>query len=90
MRPAGRKRAGHPRAQFHRIRARRGAKKAVRAVAASLLTAADHMLATGTLYRDLGGGHFDERAQGNRANRLVRRLTDLGYAAEIKPLAAAA
>jgi transposase len=87
---ASRKKASYLRAQFHRVRARRGAKKAVCAVAASILTAAYHMLATGTPYQDLGADHFDKRAKSSQANRLVRRLTDLGYAVEIKPLAAAA
>ena len=51
---ASRKKASYPQAQFHRLRARRGAKKAVCAVAASILTAAYHMLRDGTLYQDLG------------------------------------
>jgi hypothetical protein len=38
------------RAQFLRIKARRGAKKAILAVAASMLTAAYHMLRDGTEY----------------------------------------
>ena len=36
------------RAQFLRLKARRGAKKAILAVAASMLTAAYHMLRDGT------------------------------------------
>jgi transposase len=40
--------------QFHRIRARRGVKKAIVAVAASILTAIFHMLKDGTMYQDLG------------------------------------
>lgn len=39
------------RAQFHRLRARRGAKKAIVAVAASMLTAAYHMLKNGVEYK---------------------------------------
>ncbi len=50
---ASRKKASYTQAQFHRLRARRGAKKAVCAVAASILTAAYHMLKDGTRYRDL-------------------------------------
>ena len=42
------------RAQFHRIRARRGPKKAIMAVAASILTAVYFMLRDGVEYRDLG------------------------------------
>ena len=45
-------------AQFHRLRARRGAKKAVLAVASSMLTAAYHMLKNGVEYQDLGAAHF--------------------------------
>jgi transposase len=41
-------------AQFHRLRARRGAKKAIIAVAASMLSAIWHMLRNGTEWRKLG------------------------------------
>ena len=47
--------------QFHRLRTRRGAKKAIGAVAASILTAVYHMLKDSTLYQDLGPDHFDPR-----------------------------
>jgi transposase len=56
-------------AQFHRLRARRGAKKAIGAVAASILTAAFPMLRNGALYQDLGAGHFDRRAKTAQTNR---------------------
>jgi transposase len=75
-------------AQFHRLRARRGAKKAIGAVAASILTAAYHMLRNGALYQDLGPGHFDRRAKTAQTNRLVARLRNLGYAVQITPVAA--
>ena len=48
-------------AQFLRIKARRGAKKAILAVAASMLTAAYYMLRDGVEYRDLGPDHFDRQ-----------------------------
>jgi hypothetical protein len=38
-------------AQFYRIKARRGPKKAIMAVAASILTAIYHMLKDGTMYK---------------------------------------
>jgi transposase len=75
-------------AQFHRLRARRGAKKAIGAVAASILTAAYHMLRTGALYQDLGAGHFDHRAKTTQTYRLIARLRSLGYAVQITPVAA--
>ena len=44
--------------QLDRLRARRGAKKAIVAVASSMLRAAFYMLRDGTPYRDLGAAHF--------------------------------
>jgi len=76
------------RAQFLRLKSRRGAKKAILAVAASMLTAAFYMLRDGTPYRDLGPHHFDRRDQSKAIKRLVRRLTDLGCDVQIKPHAA--
>src|SRR4051812_34050744 len=83
---ASRKKASYLQAQYHRLRARRGPKKAVCAVAASILTAAYHMLKDGTVYADLGPDHFDRRAKEVQARRLVRRLADLGYAVQLAPL----
>ena len=80
---ASRKKASYTQAQFHRLRARRGAKKAVCAVAASILTAAYHMLKDGTQYRDLGPDHFDRRSKQQQTKRLLKRLADLGFAAEL-------
>jgi transposase len=74
--------------QYLRIRSRRGAKKAIGAVAASILTAAYHMLKNGTLYQDLGANHFDKRAQGKHVLKLVSRLKNLGFAVQITPMAA--
>jgi transposase len=79
---ASRKKDGYLRAQFQRLRARRGPKKAICAVAASILTAAYHMLRDGTFYQDLGPDHFDRRAKGDRTARLVKRLTALGYSVQ--------
>jgi transposase len=51
---ASRKKNSYLQAQYLRLRSRRGAKKAICAVAASILTAAYHMLKDGTFYQDLG------------------------------------
>ena len=75
-------------AQFHRLRARRGAKKAILAVAASMLTAAYHMLKNGLEYKDLGAGHFARRDRNKMIQRLVRRINDLGCQVQLTPLAA--
>ena len=73
------KKASHLQAQFQRLRARRGPKKAICAVAASILTAAYHMLRDGTFYQDLGPDHFGHRGRGHRTARFVKQLTALGY-----------
>jgi len=75
-------------AQFLRLKARRGAKKAILAVAASMLTAAYHMLKNGIEYRDLGADHFSRRDRSKAIQRLVRRLNDLGCEVQVTPLAA--
>jgi len=75
---AVRVKASYLQAQFLRLKARRGAKKAIMAVAASMLTAAYFMLRDGVPYRDLGPGHFDQRHRDNTIRRLIRKLHDLG------------
>ena len=65
-------------AQVLRLKARRGANKAILAVAASMLTAIYFMLRNGVPYRDLGPQHFDERQRSRTIRRLLRRLHDLG------------
>jgi transposase len=72
-------------AQLHRLRARRGAKKAIIGVAASMLTAAWHMLRNGTEWHDLGAAHFDRADATKTANRLIRRLQQIGYKVEATP-----
>jgi len=83
---ATRKKGSYLQAQYYRLRARRGPKKAIVAVAASILTAIYHMLKDGTMYQDLGPNHFDARAKERQKNRLIKRLADLGYAVELAPL----
>ena len=84
---AVRKKDSYLKAQFLRIKARRGPKKAIMAVAASILTAIYHMLKDGTLYQDLGSNHFQTRSKGQQTKRLIKRLADLGYDVALTPLA---
>ena len=85
---ASRTKGSYLQAQYLRIRSRRGPKKAIGAVAASMLTATYHMLKDGTLYQDLGAKHFDNREKGKQAQRLVNRLQSLGFAVQITSIAA--
>ncbi len=82
-----RKKDTYYRAQFHRLKAKRGPKKAIVAVAASMLTAIYHMLKSGTEYRELGGNHFDQRDKTKSIESLCKRLRKLGVEIEIKQAA---
>lgn len=82
---ASHKRASYLQAQFQRLRHRRGPKKAICAVAASILTAAYHMLRDGTFYQDLGADHFRRASPEDQANRLVRQIAKLGFTCTLAP-----
>ena len=86
--PAARSKGTYLQAQFLRLKSRRGAKKAAVAVAASILTAAYHILRDeGVVYHDLGGDYFDRRDKKRAARRLVKRLHDLGYTVTLQEAA---
>jgi transposase len=84
---AVRKKDSYARAQFHRLKARRGPKKAIVAVAASMLTAAYHMLKRDAEYQDLGADFFQRRNRDRAAHQLVRRLQSLGYDVQLRTAA---
>lgn len=65
-------------AQYHRLAARRGGKKAYLALAHSILVIAYHLLTRREPYKDLGENHFDERNRQATERRLVKRLEALG------------
>jgi transposase len=75
------------RAQFLRLRARRGPKRAIIAVAASILKAAYCMLRDHTPYHDLGTAYFDQRDRTRALRRLTRRIEALGYRVQVRPAA---
>lgn len=81
---ATRKKDSYLHAQFLRLKSRRGPKKAIVAVAASMLTAVYFMLRDGVEYRDLGGRFFTERDRDATTKRLIRRLRELGVEVEVK------
>jgi len=82
---ATRKKASYLQAQFQRLRHRRGPKKAICAVAASILTAAYHMLRDGTFYQDLGAQHFNRTSPETQAGRLARQIERLGFTCTLEP-----
>lgn len=73
-------------AQFRRLAALRGPKRALVAVASSILTAGYYMLQRGTTYQELGPDYFDKRNVARATNRLVKRLEALGHRVILEPL----
>jgi transposase len=84
---ASRSKDTYLRSQFFRLRSRRGPKKAAVAVAASILTAAYFILRDGLDYKDLGPHYLDRLDKDKAAQRLTRRLRDLGYQVDLRPAA---
>jgi len=76
--------------QYHRIASRRGKKRALVAVAHSILVAVYHILSRGETYRELGADYFDRLSPQTLQRRLVRRLENLGYKVSLEPLNKAA
>ena len=74
-------------AQYRRLAARRGKKRALVAVAHSILTIVYYVLKRQQPYRELGGNYFDERDRQAVERRLVARLENLGNQVSLKPLA---
>lgn len=77
-------------AQFHRLVARRGKKKALVAVGHSILIIAYHVLSQKTPYHDLGPNYFDDRDRLRVQHRLTNRWERLGYRVTLEPLPAVA
>jgi transposase len=84
---AARTKGTYYQAQFFRLKARRGPKKAAIAVAASLLTAVYHMLKNGTFHQDLGADFLVKRDKVRIATKLANRIKDLGYDVSFTPAA---
>jgi len=76
-------------ALYQRLAARRGKKRAIIAVAHSIVVSAFHMLCRHEPYRELGANYFDVRQREPLVDRLTRRLARLGYHVTLEPVAAA-
>ena len=76
---------GYLGAQFRRLAKRRGEKRAIVAVAHSLLTIIYHVLRDGVPYTELGAAYFDHLEPGKLAQYHVRRLAALGYEVTREP-----
>jgi transposase len=76
-------------AQYKRIAARRGKKRALIAVGHTILTIVYTMLTRKQPYQDLGAAYFDQRERQRVERRLVQRLERLGYEVALQPKALA-
>jgi len=85
---AVKKKDSYLRVQFLRLKGRRGPKKAIVAVASSMLTAIYHMLRDHVPYRELGPDYLQQRDKDKLAERLIRKLQRLGVEVEVRPTAA--
>lgn len=78
-------------AQFVRVARRQGKKKAIGAVAHSILVAVYFILLRGEPYQDLGGDYFARHHNTDaHIRRLVRQLENLGKRVTLEPLPASA
>lgn len=82
---AARTKRSYFRAQYRRLAARRGAKRAIVAVAHSLLVVVYHLLTEQTTFQDLGPDYFERRDRDALQRQLVRRLEHLGFDVAVTP-----
>jgi transposase len=76
-------------ALYQRLAARRGKKRAIMAVAHSIVVSAFHMLSRNESYRELGANYFDDHRRAHLVDQLTRRIERLGYRVTLEPVAAA-
>jgi transposase len=72
-------------AQYRRLVGRRGKKRAIVAVAHSILVIAYHMLRRHEPYHEQGGNYFDERKKQSVVDRLIKRVERLGFDVRLEP-----
>jgi transposase len=82
---AARRKDGYLGAMYRGIAVRRGEKRAVIAVARTILQVAWHVLSKGVEYKERGGDYFDRINSEQTKNKLIRRLERLGYEVDLKP-----
>jgi transposase len=73
-------------ALYRRLAARRGKKRAIVAVARSLLASFFFMLSRQQPYQDLGSEYFDQRRKTAKVDALTKLFAKLGYAVQLEPL----
>jgi transposase len=82
---AGRTKGSYLGARYRRLAARRGKKRALTALAHTILTIIYHLLTEEVDYRDLGPDYFDKLKPEQYRRYLVKRLQSLGYEVTLTP-----
>jgi transposase len=85
---AARTKGTYLRDKFYRLKARRGYKRAIVAVAHKILVAIYHMLSHRVCYNELGDLYLDKLNKHHLTRNLIRRLERLGYTVKLEPKAA--
>lgn len=83
---AVRTKGSYAQALYRRLAGRRGKKRAIIAVARTLLESFWYMLSRQEPYKELGGNYFNNRRKEVRVNVLTKQLEKLGYAVQLKPV----
>jgi len=81
---AARTKGTYLRDKFYRLKARRGYKRAIVAVAHKILVAIYHMFSHRVCYNDLGDLYLDKLNKHHLTRNLVHRLERLGYAVKLE------
>ncbi len=76
---AVKKKGSYYKNKYYALKARRGAKKAIVAIAHRILKAIYHMIKHGAIYKELGGEYLEERRQKKKMSFLIRQAKSLGY-----------
>lgn len=82
---ASREKDSYLAALYRRLAPRRGKKRAIIAVARTILQSAWHILKEGVEYKELGGDHFDKLNKEQTTKYHVKRLEKLGFKVKLEP-----
>jgi transposase len=72
-------------AQYRRLAARRGKKRALVALGHTILVIVYHVLKRGTVYNEMGAEYLDRLEPERQTRQLVRRLEELGHKVTLAP-----
>jgi transposase len=87
-RSAAKKKGSYYKDKYHRLKARRGGKRAAVAIGRKILIAAYHILSKKVAYNERGDAYLDQLSEKRMRTNLIRRLERLGYEVSVTKKAA--